>query len=74
MTLASIVLSSTLFAAPTIASRNSAAPKYGLGAMSTIGRPQKTSAKPKGTASRRPSSAIAPKAPTSPPTPIAAVR
>ena len=42
--------------------------------MSAIGKPQKTSARPKGSASRSPFKAIAPTAPIAPPTPIAAVR
>jgi hypothetical protein len=65
---------STLLAAPTIASRKSASEKNGPMAMSVIGSPQNTTARPKIAASRRPRGVVAPTAPMSPPTPIAAVR
>ena len=62
--------SSTLFAAPTTASRTTAAVTVsGQKAISAIGTPQNTSAIPNGTASLRPPSVIAPIAPNSPPTP-----
>ena len=49
--------SSTLFAAPTIASNRIAAARYGVGAISMIGAPQKISDQPNGEARLRPSSA-----------------
>ena len=66
--------SSTLLAAPTTASRKTAATRLGQAATRMIGSPQKTSETPNGTASRLPLSESAPKAPTKPPTPTAAVR
>ncbi len=65
--------SSTLFAAPTTASKTSAAASSGHGAKSAIGSPQNTSAMPNVPANRRDPSVTAPTAPTRPPTPIAAV-
>ena len=66
--------SSTLFAAPTTASRKNATIGSGTNASSTSGRPQKTSARPKGVARRTPFREIAASAPMAPPIPIAAVR
>ena len=66
--------STTLFAAPTTASRAMIGTACESGAISMIGIPQKTIAQANGGASRSPRSEIAPMAPSRPPAPIAAVR